>query len=132
MSRTLSAPNLRQVCVRALLPLAVVGVAAIALSGCVESYASVSCRQEKIDVLHVGKDGTCSFHFGGGDLAKYVIVVTRAPAHGQASGQGKFLQYVAQPGFVGEDRMTIEVDRRVVGHVQWQTHSVTVKVGPRV
>jgi hypothetical protein len=94
--------------------------------------ASFNCKKVKSDVLHVGRDQSCRFPYDDGDVAKYVVVVTQAPAHGQASGEGKYLRYVANPGFVGEDRLTIKVERRGVGHVQWQTVAVTVQVGSTV
>jgi hypothetical protein len=92
--------------------------------------AGVNCKMVRSDELHVGADRTCQFRYDQGDVAKYVVVVTRPPAHGEASGEGKYLKYVAKPGFVGEDRLTIKVERRGVGHVQWQTLAVKVKVGP--
>jgi hypothetical protein len=56
--------------------------------------------------------------------------VTRAPIFGEANGEGKYLKYVARKGFKGEDRLTIRIERRGVGHVQWENRTVTVKVGP--
>jgi len=108
-------------------------VAALLLGGCKFDVASFnsSCKKVKGSELHVAKDQTCKFKYDQGDFAKYVVVVTRQPIFGQAAGDGKYLKYVAKPGFVGEDRLTIRVERRLA-HVQWETRTVTVKVGPTI
>jgi hypothetical protein len=81
--------------------------------------------------LHVGADQSCNFRYGHGDSARYVVKVTREPDWGQATGDGHYLRYVAKPGFVGVDYLTIRVVRRGIGHVQWENLSVTVKVGSK-
>ena len=79
----------------------------------------------------VGKDQTCKFRYGYRDWARYVVVVTRPPAHGTAMGEGRSLKYVARPGFTGEDTLTIRVERRGFGHVQWETRRVKITVTER-
>ena len=110
--------------------LALLGAASLMLGGCLNEIAGVNCKKIRSDTLHVAPDQSCRFRYDQGDIAKYVVVVTRQPTYGEAKGEGKYLKYVARRGFVGEDRMTIRVERRGVGHVQWQTLNVTVKVGP--
>jgi hypothetical protein len=130
--RFLQMPVRNQVLRRRALQLAVVGVSSLFLGGCLDSLnglASFGCKRVKSTELKVAQDATCKFRYGNGDFAKYVVVVTRQPTFGDAFGQGKYLKYVAKPGFVGEDQLTIRVERRGVGHVQWQNHTVTVKVG---
>jgi hypothetical protein len=102
------------------------------LGGCKLDIASfnANCKRVSGTVLHVGQDQTCKFHYDQGDIAKYVVKVTRPPVFGDATGEGKYLKYVARRGFKGEDRLTIRIERRGVGHVQWETRQVTVKVGP--
>jgi hypothetical protein len=112
------------------LRLALIGAAALSLGGCLDQLASANCAKLRSTVLQVGKDQSCKFRYDEGDVARYVVQVTRPPVHGEAAGQGKYLQYVAKRGFVGEDSLKIRVVRRGVGHVQWQDLSVTVKVGP--
>lgn len=99
---------------------------ALSLSACTNEFASCS---RKGDAFHVEKDQSCSFNFAYPDGAKYVVVVTQQPTFGEARGEGKYLKYFAKRGFTGEDRLTIKVERRGVGHVQWQTQVVKVKVG---
>ena len=108
--------------------------AALLLGGCKYDLASFnpSCKRVKGSELHVGQDQTCKFRYDHGDVAVYVVKVTRAPLFGEATGEGKYLKYVARRGFTGEDRLTIRIERRGVGHVQWETQTVTVKVGPTV
>ena len=110
--------------------IAFVGIAllALALAGCKAEFAGINCKRSG-NVLQVGADGSCKFRFDHGDIAKYVVIITRAPAYGQAKAQGAYLHYVAKPGFIGEDQLTIKVERRGVGHVQWETRSIKVKVG---
>jgi hypothetical protein len=110
--------------------LALAGTAALSLGGCMNEMMSFDCKKVGRDLLQVGKDRSCKFRYDGGDVARYVVVVTRPPTYGQATGSGKYLNYIAKPGFVGEDRLTIKVERRGVGHVQWETLSLRVKVGP--
>jgi hypothetical protein len=87
------------------------------------------CTQVRSNEVRVAKNQTCKFSYDGRDMAKYVVTVTGQPMHGQATGEGKYLRYVAKPGFVGEDRVTIRIERRLA-HVQWETQTVKVKVGP--
>jgi hypothetical protein len=110
--------------------IALVGIAllALVLAGCKAEFSGFNCKRSG-NVLQVGTNGSCKFRYSHGDIAKYVVIVTRAPTYGQAKGQGAYLHYVAKPGFVGEDRLTIKVERRGVGHVQWETRNITVKVG---
>ena len=104
--------------------------AALVLGGCKFDVAAFNsnCKKVKSNELRVARDQTCSFNFDGGDYARYVVVVTRQPTFGDAKGEGKYLRYVAKPGFVGEDRVTIRIERRLA-HVQWETRTITVKVG---
>jgi hypothetical protein len=112
------------------LQLTLIGVTSLSLAGCVTDLAAAGCKKLRSDVLQVGTSQSCRFRYDQGDVAKYVVVVMRPPAHGEAVGEGQYLKYVAKPGFVGEDRLTIKVERRGVGHVQWQTLTVRVNVGP--
>lgn len=112
------------------LRLALVGALALPLGGCLDTIASVNCKKVKSDELRVGKDQSCRFAYSHGDVAKYVVVVTRQPTFGEARGEGKYLRYVAKPGFVGEDTLSIKIERRGVGHVQWENRTVRVRVGP--
>lgn len=117
---------------RRALQLAVIGAATLLLGGCIDDLQGLvgfGCKRAKSTELKVAQDATCKFRYGGGDFAKYVVVVTRQPTFGDAYGQGKYLKYVVKPGFVGEDHLTIRVERRGVGHIQWQNRSITVKVG---
>lgn len=107
-----------------ILPIAGLG-AALIIGGCQNELAT--CRQ-KGDVVHVPRDGSCTLNFGGSD-ARYVVMVTQQPYFGEARGQGKYLKYSAKRGFTGEDRLTIKVERRGIGHVQWQTQVVKMRVG---
>jgi hypothetical protein len=109
--------------------LALLCVASLSLGGCYKDFAGFNCKKVRADVLQVGPNASCRFRYGHSDIAKYVVVITRAPIYGEASGQGQYLRYVAKPGFVGEDRLSIKVVRRGVGHVQWQDLTVKVKVG---
>lgn len=111
------------------LRLALVAPAVLLLAGCKYEMAGFNCKQEQRDALWVAQDQTCRFKYDEGDVARYVVIVTRKPTFGEAKGEGKYLTYVARPGFVGEDRLNIKVERRGVGHVQWRNLSVTVKVG---
>jgi hypothetical protein len=110
--------------------LALIGVATLALGGCMDQFAAANCAKVKSTELHVGPGQECRFRYDSGDVARYVVKVTRQPTFGEARGEGRYLRYVARKGFVGEDSLTIRVERRGVGHVQWQNHTVTVKVGP--
>lgn len=110
------------------LGLAVLG-AALLLGGCKLELARAGCTQVKADELQVAKGQTCKFRYDQGDMALYSVVITQAPAYGQATADGKYLTYAAKPGFVGEDRLAIKVVRKGVGHVQWQDKKVRVKVG---
>jgi hypothetical protein len=112
------------------LMLALAGAAALLLGACNFDVAGIDCTKVTSDTLHVGKGQTCRFKYGGDDIARYVIQVTGAPTHGEAVSKGRYLTYIAKPGFVGDDRLTIKVERQGVGHVQWQTLHVKVKVGP--
>jgi hypothetical protein len=116
---------------RAPLALAGLATAALLLGGCKYELAGFGCKKVHGDELHVAPGQSCKFRYDEGDIAKYVVEVTRQPYYGEASGEGKYLKYVAKPGFTGEDQLTIRVVRRGVGHVQWRTHKVTVKVGTR-
>jgi hypothetical protein len=113
------------------LALAVAGAASLTLGGCVDQIAASNCARVKSNELRVAAGQSCRFRYDGGDVARYVVKVTRQPTFGEAKGEGRYLHYVARRGFVGQDRLTIRVERRGVGHVQWQDHTVTVKVvGP--
>lgn len=113
------------------LALALAGALTLALGGCLDKLVSAGCKRVKSTELHVAPGKTCNFSYAWGDAALYVVKVTQPPAFGVAAGEGKYLKYVAKPGFTGEDRLRIRVARRGVGHVQWQDFSVTVKVGPK-
>lgn len=115
---------------RGALVLMLAGATALLLAGCKYEFANVGCKKVKSDEVHVASGQTCKFKYDEGDIARYVVVVTKPPAHGQATGEGKYLKYAAKPGFVGKDRLTIRVERRGVGHVQWQMRTVKVTVGP--
>jgi hypothetical protein len=106
--------------------------AALLVGGCKLDVASFSgnCKRVRGNELHVAQNQTCKFRYDQGDIAKYVVKVMRAPTYGEATGEGKYLKYVAKPGFKGEDRLVIRIERRGVGHVQWETRTLTVKVGP--
>jgi hypothetical protein len=104
--------------------------AALLLGGCNFEIAGLDCTKVTSDTLRVGPGQTCRFKYGGDAIAKYVVEVTGAPTHGEAVSAGRYLTYVAKPGFVGDDRLTIKVERQAIGHVQWQTLEVKVKVGP--
>jgi hypothetical protein len=119
-----------QPALRKSLTIAVVGLVSLTLGGCLNEIAGVSCKKLRSDSLAVARDQSCRFRYDHGDIAKYVVVVTRQPTYGDAKGEGKYLRYVAKRGFVGEDRLTIRVERRGVGHVQWETLNIRVKVGP--
>ena len=108
--------------------------AALLLGGCKVDIASfnANCKRMSGNVLHVGQDQTCKFRYDQGDIARYVVKVTKQPYFGEAKGDGKYLKYVARRGFTGEDQLTIRIERQGVGHVQWETRIVTVKVGPTV
>ena len=110
----------------------VIAASALLLGGCKVDLASLNgnCKRVKGTELHVGQDQTCKFRYDQGDVAKYVVQVMRAPIHGEAKGEGKYLKYVAKKGFKGEDRLTIRIVRRGVGHVQWEDRKLVVKVGP--
>jgi hypothetical protein len=128
MLRT-SLPSHRQAARKAL-RLALVCAAPLVLGGCLDQIANLNCKKVKSTELHVRPDSSCRFRYDHGDIAKYVVVVTRQPSYGEAKGDGKYLKYVAKRGFVGEDRVGIRVVRRGVGHVQWENLTVTVKVRP--
>jgi len=117
---------------RRLLLCFVIAASALLLGGCKVDLASLngSCKRVKGTELHVAENQTCKFRYDHGDIAKYVVKVVRAPIYGEAKGEGKYLKYVARQGFKGEDRLTIRIERRGVGHVQWETRQLTVKVGP--
>lgn len=105
------------------------GAASLALAGC-QNQLALNCKHVSTDILQVARDQSCRFNYHGGDAAKYVVQIVKPPLFGDAAGEGKYLKYTAKRGFTGEDRMTIKVERRGIGHVQWQTHSLKVKVGP--
>ena len=110
--------------------LGLVLASAALLGGCKVDVAAFnpSCKKINSSELHVARDQECRFRYDWGDYAKYVVVVTRPPIHGEAKGEGKYLKYVPRPGFVGEDRVTIRIERRLA-HLQWETKTVTIKVG---
>jgi hypothetical protein len=110
----------------------VIAAAAVLLGGCKFDLAAFNsnCKRVKGNELHVAQNQTCKFRYDQGDIAKYVVKVTRPPMFGEASGEGKYLKYVARKGFKGEDRVSIRIERRGVGHVQWENRTVTIKVGP--
>ncbi len=108
--------------------LAIIGAAALSLGGCKFELASMGCDRVRPNELHVSEGQICKFRYDQGDVARYVVKVTRPPIHGEAKGQGRYLTYMAKPGFTGEDRLTIRIERRSLGHVQWQVQTVTVKV----
>lgn len=111
--------------------LAAVATASLALGGCLDNLAFAGCRRESATLLHVGADQSCSFRYGYGDNARYVVKVTSEPDYGSATGDGHLLRYVAKPGFRGEDYLTIKVERHGIGHIQWENHRVTVRVGSK-
>jgi hypothetical protein len=106
-------------------------LAALLLGGCKYDLAAMNpnCKKVQSNELRVARDKACKFNFHGGDYAKYVVVVQRAPMHGEAKADGKFLRYVPKPGFVGEDRVVIRIERRLA-HLQWETRTLKIKVGP--
>jgi hypothetical protein len=104
--------------------------AALLLGGRNLELASFDCTKVTPETLHVGPGQTCRFKYGRDDIAGYIVEVTGAPTHGEAVTQGRYLTYVAKPGFVGDDRLTIRLERQGMGHVQQQTLEVRVKVGP--
>ena len=106
--------------------------AALLVGGCNfdVAYFNGGCQRVKGTELRVGQDQTCKFGYDQGDMAKYVVKVTRQPIFGEAMGEGNYLKYVARKGFKGEDSLTIRIERRGIGHVQWETRRITVKVGP--
>jgi hypothetical protein len=131
-TQAISFPFLQMPARRRALELVVVGAASLLLGGCLENIGSLAgfgCKRVKSTKLKVTTDATCKFRYGSGDFAKYVVVVTRQPTYGEAYGEGKYLKYVAKPGFVGEDHLNICGERRGIGHVQWQNHSIAVRVG---
>jgi hypothetical protein len=105
---------------------------ALLMGGCNYDLASFngSCKRVKSTELRVAQDQTCKFKYSQGDMAKYVVKIVRAPIHGEAKGEGKYLKYTARKGFKGEDRLTIRIERRGIGHVQWEDRKLIVKVGP--
>jgi len=113
-------------------PYLALAASALLLGGCNFDVASFngSCKRLRSNELHVAENQTCKFRYDQGDIAKYVVKVMRAPLYGEAKGEGKYLKYVAKPGFKGEDRLVIRIERRGIGHVQWETRTLTVKVGP--
>lgn len=121
-----------QSAMRAMLPLAFVGAASLVVGGCLPQVAAMNCKKVRSDTLHVGTNHTCQFRYDHGDVARYVVIVTQPPRYGQATAKGKYLTYAARPGFSGEDLLKIKVERRGVGHVQWETLTVKVKVGSTV
>lgn len=104
--------------------------AAALLGGCKVDLAGLnsSCKKVNSTELHVARDQACRFAYDWGDYAKYVVVVTGEPIYGQAKGEGKYLRYVPKSGFVGVDRVTIRIERRLA-HLQWETKTITIKVG---
>lgn len=117
---------------RTSLQLAFAGAAALILAGCLPNVASLGCKRERSDMLHVGLNKTCQFRYDHGDVALYEVIVLQPPRQGQATAKGKYLTYAARPGFRGEDQLKIRVARRGVGHVQWQDLTIKVKVGSPV
>ncbi len=107
------------------------GAASLLLAGCQDQLA-FNCKHVSADILHVARDQSCRFNFDGGDAARYAVQVVKPPTFGDAVPDGKYLKYTAKRGFTGEDRMTIKVERRGIGHLQWQTHNLKIKVGPSV
>ena len=97
--------------------------------GCWDDMATAGCQKVDEELLQVGANSSCSFRYGKGGSAKYVVFVTQEPDYGQASGRGEFLRYNAKPGFTGTDYLKIRIERRGAGRVQWQTLSVKVQVG---
>ena len=112
------------------LAVVVVGAASLSLGGCLEQLAVAGCAKMNPTELRVDAGQTCRFRFDGGETARYRVVVTQQPMHGEASGEGRYLRYSARPGFVGEDRVNIKIERRGIGHVQWENRTVRVKIGP--
>ena len=110
------------------LQIAVLGAIGFPLAGCLNDLAGY-CRQPSSDVLLVAENGKCKARYAHGDMAKYVVFVLRPPTYGEAKGQGPLLHYIAKPGFRGEDQLTIRVERRGIGHVQWETRTIKVRVG---
>jgi hypothetical protein len=116
---------------RRLLPLLLAGAAVLLLAGCKLEMAGGACTKVRSNELRVLTDQNCRFRYDQGDVASYVVMVTRAPSHGVAAGEGKYLKYTPPRGFVGEDRIGIKVVRKGVGHVQWEDLTVRVTVGPQ-
>ena len=110
--------------------LAIIGAAALSLGGCNFELAAMGCEQVRASELRVSEGQICKFRYDQGDAARYVVTVMRPPVHGEARGHGRYLTYVAKRGFTGEDRLTIRIERRGIGHLQWQMQTVTVKVNP--
>ena len=115
---------------RRLLPFTLICAAPLLLGGCKLDVASANCAKVGSDQLRVLTGQTCKFGYDQGDVARYEVIVTRAPTYGTASGEGKYLKYAPRSGFVGEDHLSIKVVRKGVGHVQWQDLRVRVTVGP--
>jgi hypothetical protein len=113
-------------------PLYLVIAVPLLLGGCNFDMASMNgtCKRVKGNEVFVAQNQTCKFRYDQGDIAKYVVKVIRQPTFGDAKGEGKYLRYAAKRGFRGVDQLTIRIERRGVGHVQWETRQVTVKVGP--
>ena len=111
---------------RAPLAILLTTLAALPLGGCVDEL--FACKRLSDDLLQVAAGQSCRFRYGQGDVTRYVVQVTRPPVHGTAVGEGEFLRYVAKPGFAGQDRLSIKVERRGVGDVQWQDVTINVTV----
>lgn len=112
---------------------ALIAVALLLLAGCDFDLSSIDpdCTRVSSNVVTVGKDQSCKFRFGTDKWASYKVVVTRPPANGIATGEGRSLRYAARPGFTGEDILTIRVERWVFGNVQWEMRRVKVTVTER-
>ena len=102
---------------------------ALLLGGCRYEFATFGCKRGADGSLQVLAGQTCKFQYDYNDYARYRVIVTRAPTYGEASGEGKYLKYVAKPGFQGEDQLAIRIERRGPGTVQWEGRLVRVKVG---
>lgn len=127
----LQAPDQTRAIWRRPLRLALLGAIAFPLGGCLNNLAGY-CKQLSANVLLVAENGKCKARYSHGDVARYVVFIARPPAYGEAIGQGPFLHYIAKPGFKGEDQLSIRVERRGIGHVQWETRKIKVKVGSNV
>ena len=110
-----------------LIPFLLLAALAVTLGGCLDELDG-SCQRVTEKELIVAKDKSCAFRFGARDPAKYVVVITQPPRFGTAEGDRHFLRYTAKAGWVGEDQVKIRVERRGIGHVQWQTLTVSVRV----